>query len=72
MFKTISETHAYVGELLPQLPASDARVDVSICVPFTALGAAMAAKGESHLRAARRTCTRSRRARSPGEISARC
>jgi triosephosphate isomerase len=49
MYKTISETHQYVGELLPKLPGGRG-VDVSICVPFTALSAATAAAGDSPLR----------------------
>jgi triosephosphate isomerase (TIM) len=49
MHKTISETHQYVAELLPRLPG-DPGVDVSICVPFTSLAAAMAASGDSALR----------------------
>jgi triosephosphate isomerase len=49
MFKTTSETHAYIGEFLPKLP-SDLSIDVSICVPFTSLAAAAAAAGDSPLR----------------------
>jgi triosephosphate isomerase len=49
MYKTTSETHAYVGEFLPKLPA-DLRIDVSVCVPFTSLAAATAAAGDSPLR----------------------
>jgi triosephosphate isomerase len=48
MFKTTSDTHRYVGELLPELP--DGGVDVAICVPFTSLQAATAAAGGSSLR----------------------
>jgi triosephosphate isomerase len=69
MFKTISETHAYVGELLPRLDAG-AAVDVSICVPFTALGAAMAAKGESHLRVCAQNMHQEPEGAYTGEISA--
>ena len=48
MFKTTGETHKYVAELLPSLP--DSGVDVGICVPFTALQAAIAATSGSRLR----------------------
>ncbi|MEA2446013.1 MAG: triosephosphate isomerase [Thermoleophilales bacterium] len=49
MFKTTSETHAYVAELLPKLANGDG-ADVSICVPFTSLQAATAAAGSSALK----------------------
>jgi triosephosphate isomerase len=68
MYKTISETHAYVGELLPKLP--DGGVDVSICVPFTALGAAMAAKGDSSLRVCAQNMHQEAEGPYTGEISA--
>jgi len=47
--KTISETHEYVGEFLPKLKGVSG-VDVSVCVPFTSLGAAVAASGDSALK----------------------
>ena len=50
MFKTVSETHQYVGELMPSLGDKAGNVDVSICVPFTAIGAAMAASNDSGLK----------------------
>jgi len=50
MFKTVSETHQYVGELLPKLGDVTDDLDVAICVPFTALGAAVAASGSSPLK----------------------
>jgi len=43
MHKTVSETHRYVGEFLPRLNDIADGIDVSICVPFTDLGAAIAA-----------------------------
>ena len=49
MFKTVSETHQYVGELMPRI-ADAGDVDVAICVPFTDLGAAVAASGNGSLR----------------------
>jgi triosephosphate isomerase len=50
MYKTVSETHRYVGEFVPLLSGLDAEADVSVCVPFTSLQAAMAASGDSALR----------------------
>jgi triosephosphate isomerase len=49
MFKTVSETHQYVGEFLPLLGEPEG-VDVAICVPFTDLGAAVAASSDSPLK----------------------
>jgi triosephosphate isomerase len=49
MYKTIAETHAYVGDFVPRLPDNGA-VDVSICVPFTALSTAQEAAGDSALK----------------------
>jgi triosephosphate isomerase len=40
MHKTIAETEAFVGALLPRVAAADG-VDVGICVPFTDLQAAV-------------------------------
>jgi triosephosphate isomerase len=51
MFKTVSETHQYVGEFLPLLDGGVTdEVDVAICVPFTDLGAAVAASSDSPLK----------------------
>jgi triosephosphate isomerase (TIM) len=69
MFKTTSETHAYVGELLPKLP--DGGVDVSICVPFTSLQAATAAAGESALRICAQNMHHEDEGAYTGEISPR-
>ena len=69
MFKTISETHEYVGQLVPKL-APDSGVDVGICVPFTALGAAMAAKGESALRICAQNMHQEAEGAYTGEVSA--
>jgi triosephosphate isomerase (TIM) len=67
MFKTTSETHAYVGELLPKLP--DGGVDVSICVPFTSLQAATAAAGGSSLRVCAQNMHQEEEGAYTGEIS---
>ncbi len=50
MFKTVSETHQFVGEFLPLLGDEAGGVDVAICVPFTDLGAAVAASSDSPLK----------------------
>ena len=50
MFKTVSETHQYVGEIVPKLGDAAGSVDVAICVPYTDLGAAVAASNGSPLR----------------------
>jgi triosephosphate isomerase len=50
MYKTVSETHRYVADFVPLLTALDASAEVSICVPFTSLQAAMAASAGSSLR----------------------
>jgi triosephosphate isomerase len=49
MHKTGAEARAYVNELLPRLPA-DADVEVALCVPFTALAAAVEATHETEVR----------------------
>ncbi len=67
MHKTTGETHAYVGELLPQLP--DGAVDVSICVPFTALQAATAAAGGSALRVCAQNMHHEEQGPYTGEVS---
>ena len=69
MFKTTSETHAYVGELLPKLP--DGGVDVAICVPFTSLQAATAAAGDSALRVCAQNMHHEDEGAYTGEISPR-
>jgi triosephosphate isomerase (TIM) len=48
MFKTIAETREYVEHLLPRLPVRGG-VDVGVCVPFTALAAAVDAAQDSEL-----------------------
>jgi triosephosphate isomerase len=50
MFKTVSETHQYVGEFASRVAEIADGVDVSICVPFTDLGAAVAARGNTPLK----------------------
>jgi triosephosphate isomerase (TIM) len=40
MHKTIAETRAYIEKLIPRLPVGKG-VDVGLCVPFTALAAAV-------------------------------
>ena len=71
MFKTISETHRYVGELVPEIADATGDVDVSICVPFTALGAAMAASGESALKVCAQNMHQEDEGAFTGEVSPR-
>jgi triosephosphate isomerase (TIM) len=47
MFKTVAETRDYIGRLLARLPLGG--VDVGLCVPFTALAAAVESAGDSSL-----------------------
>ena len=54
---------------MPKL-ASDSGVDVGICVPFTALGAAMAAKGDSPLRICAQNMHQEAEGAFTGEVSA--
>jgi triosephosphate isomerase (TIM) len=48
MYKTIAEAREYIEHLLPRLPVRGG-VDVGLCVPFTALAAAVEAAGDSEL-----------------------
>ena len=70
MFKTVSETHQYVGELLPSIEPAG-HVDVSICVPFTAIGAAMAARNESPLKVCAQNMHHELEGAYTGEVSPR-
>jgi triosephosphate isomerase len=71
MFKTISETHEYVGDLVPRIGEAADGVDVSICVPFTALGAAMAAKNDSALKVCAQNMHHEDEGAYTGEVSPR-
>jgi triosephosphate isomerase (TIM) len=71
MFKTISETHRYVGDFVPLVADATADVDVSICVPFTALGAAMAARGDAPLRVCAQNMHHEPEGAFTGEVSPR-
>ena len=46
MYKTVADTRAYVSKLLARLPLANG-VEVGLCVPFTALSAAVEAVGGS-------------------------
>ena len=70
MFKTVSETHQYVGDLVPQLKDSG-EVDVAICVPFTDLGAAIAASNGSPLRICAQNMHQETEGAFTGEVSPR-
>jgi triosephosphate isomerase len=71
MFKTISETHEYVGDFVPRIADATDGVDVSICVPFTAIGAAMAAKNDSGLKVCAQNMHHEDEGAYTGEVSPR-
>jgi triosephosphate isomerase (TIM) len=70
MFKTVSQTHQYVGEFLPMLEdgLADA-VDVAICVPYTDLGAAVAASSDSPLKVCAQNMHQETEGAFTGEVS---
>ena len=70
MFKTVSETHQYVGEFLPLLGEPEG-VDVAICVPFTDLGAAVAALSDSPLKVCAQNMHQETEGAFTGEVSPR-
>jgi triosephosphate isomerase len=70
MFKTVSETHQYVGEFLPLLGEPEG-VDVAICVPFTDLGAAVAASSDSPLKVCAQNMHHEEEGPFTGEVSPR-
>jgi triosephosphate isomerase len=70
MFKTVSETHQYVGEFLPLLGEAEG-VDVAICVPFTDLGAAVAASSDSPLKVCAQNMHQETEGAFTGEVSPR-
>ena len=70
MFKTVSETHQYVGEFLPLLGDAEG-VDVAICVPFTDLGAAVAASSDSPLKVCAQNMHHEAEGPYTGEVSPR-
>jgi triosephosphate isomerase len=70
MFKTVSETHQYVGEFLPLLGEAEG-VDVAICVPFTDLGAAVAASSDSPLKVCAQNMHHEEEGAFTGEVSPR-
>ncbi|HEX8075238.1 MAG TPA: triose-phosphate isomerase, partial [Thermoleophilaceae bacterium] len=49
MYKSVAETEEYVGRLLGRLPLGNS-IEVGLCVPFTALAAAIAASDGSAVR----------------------
>jgi triosephosphate isomerase len=68
MHKTIAETRDYVARLLSRLPLGG--VDVGLCVPFTALAAAVEAAGESGLVVSAQTMHQAAEGAFTGEVSA--
>jgi triosephosphate isomerase len=70
MHKTVSETWEYIGELLPAIEGT-AGVDVGLCVPFTALTAAVAATDASDVIVSAQTMHHDDSGAFTGEVSAR-
>ena len=68
MHKTVSDTHQYVGQLVPKLGPANG-VDVSICVPFTGLGAAIAAAGDAPLKVCAQNMHQENEGAYTGEVS---
>ena len=69
MHKTVSETWEYIGELLPAIQGSGG-VDVGLCVPFTALTAAVAAADGSDVIVSAQTMHQADAGAFTGEVSA--
>jgi triosephosphate isomerase len=69
MFKTVWETHQYIGDFLPLLGEHADGADVSICAPFTALSAAMAASNGSALKICAQNMHQEREGAYTGEVS---
>ena len=69
MHKTAAETGPYVEELLALLPEEDS-IDVGLCVPFTALAAAVAAAAGSRVKIAAQNMHQEREGAYTGEVSA--
>ena len=69
MHKTVSETWESIGELLPAIKGVQG-VDVGICVPFTALTAAVAAADGSEVIVSAQTMHQEASGAFTGEISA--
>ena len=69
MHKTIAETRAYMDKLLWRLPLGKG-VDVGLCVPFTALAAAVEAAGGSGVKVLAQNMHQEPEGAFTGEISA--
>jgi triosephosphate isomerase len=69
MHKTVAETRAYVSELRDLLPGEPA-ADVGLCVPFTALGAAVEAVEGTDIRVAAQNMHQEPEGPFTGEVSA--
>jgi triosephosphate isomerase len=69
MHKTIAETRAYMDKLLWRLPLGKG-VDVGLCVPFTALAAAVEAAGGSGVKVLAQNMHQAPQGAFTGEISA--
>src|SRR5436190_20596056 len=69
MFKTVAEARAYIEKLLARLPAGKG-VDVGLCVPFTALAAAVEAVRGSGVKVLAQTMHQAPEGAFTGEVSA--
>src|SRR5436305_3899958 len=69
MYKTIAETREYVEHVLPRLPVRGG-VDVSLCVPFTSLAAAVQATKDSEVVVCAQNMHQASEGAFTGEVSA--
>jgi triosephosphate isomerase len=69
MFKTVAETRAYVQRLLSRLPMGNG-VELGLCVPYTALAAAVHAVGDSDLKVLAQNMHQEAEGAYTGEVSA--
>jgi triosephosphate isomerase (TIM) len=68
MHKTIGETREFIADLLPRL--SGGEVDVALCVPFTALAAAVEETKDSEVRVCAQNMHQETQGAFTGEVSA--
>jgi triosephosphate isomerase (TIM) len=69
MYKTVAETRAYIEKLIPRLPVGKG-VDVGLCVPFTALAAAVEACSGSGVKVLAQNMHQAPEGAFTGEVSA--
>ncbi|MEA2459150.1 MAG: triosephosphate isomerase, partial [Thermoleophilaceae bacterium] len=69
MYKTVADTRAYVEKLIPRLPVGKG-VDVGLCVPYTALAAAVEAVEGAGVKVLAQNMHQSPEGAFTGEVSA--